>query len=106
MLPALKTIAEVENEAKKIVEAANIRAEEIKRKAREESEKVYEKTCRQTVAQAKRRAAELEKKTREDAELEAKKILTQAEEQTQKIRAKAKANFDAAVETALHEVLS
>lgn len=106
MFQALKTIAEAEKEAQRIIVAANVQAQEIKRKVAEEAEKVYEETYRQVVTAAKQRAAEAEKKAQHEAEHETQTILQQAEEQLKSIRVRVKKNFDKAVEAALSEILT
>jgi F0F1-type ATP synthase membrane subunit b/b' len=106
VLRALKTIAEAEKEAQRIIDAANIQAQEVRRKVAEEAEKAYEETYRQVIIEAKQRAAEAEKKAKSEAEHKTKTILQQAEEQLTSIRAKVKENFDKAVNAALGEVLA
>ena len=106
MLQALKTIAEAEKESKRIIEAANAQAQEIKRKITEEAEKVYEETYRQVITAAKQRAAEAEKKAQDKAELETQAFLQQADEQLGSVRVKVRKNFDNAVEAALSEILT
>lgn len=106
LLEALKIIMEGESEAKKILEAANIQAEEIKRKAEEKAEEVYKEAYEETIAEAERRSMEMKKRARDDAELEAQSILHHAEEQIKEIQVIARKKFDEAVNAILGEIMS
>jgi len=89
-----------------MIDEATLEAEKIMSEADEKLVETYNKAYEETLAEAGRRALELKNKAKEDAERDAERIISKAEEQKGKIQAKARENFEEAVNVILGEITS
>ena len=97
MLEVLKIIREKQQEAKKIIDEANFKAEKIKQALLQKSGAINEEAYLTEIAQAEKRANELKSQSSLGIEGEIKHILSIAEQQAKKIEMKANANQEKAV---------
>ena len=97
MLEVLKIIKEKQQEAKKIIDEANIKAEKIKLDLLQKSGTINEEAYLAEIAQAEKRADELKLEASLGIDAELKQIRNRAEQQAKDIEIKAKFNQGKAV---------
>ncbi len=100
MLEVLKKIKEKQQEAKKIIDEANIKAEKIKQGLIQESETVNEEAFLAEISQAEQKADELLKRSSLGIDQEIKQIMSKAEQHAKEIEIK-EANHEKAVKVVL-----
>ena len=105
MIRVFKAIREKQLEAKAILEEAIAQAEKLKNQIEKEALNVYDEAYKKTLIQAEKKATDLKRQTAKDAENELAKLLSIAEDQAQRIEAKAKKNFKKAVDSVLIMIL-
>ena len=101
MLEVLKIVKEKQQEANKIIDEANIKAEKIKQGLIQESETVNEEAFLAEISQAEQKADELLKSSSLGIDQEIKQIMSKAEQHAKEIEIKAKANHEKAVKVVL-----
>ena len=106
MLEVLKIIKEKQQEAKKIINDANIEAENIQQGLLQQSVTANEEAFLAEIAQAEKKANELQKSSSLGVDQEIKQILSTAEHQAKKIEIKAKVNHKKAVNDVLDMILN
>ena len=97
MLEVLKIIKEKQQEAKKIIDEANIKAEKIKQALLQKSGTINEEAYLAEIAQAEKRANELKLQNSLGTDTEINQIRNRAEQQAKEIEIKAKINQERAV---------
>ncbi|GAH04348.1 unnamed protein product, partial [marine sediment metagenome] len=97
MFEVLKIIKEKQQEAKKIIDEANIKAEKINQALLQKSGTINEEAYLAEIAQAEKRADELKLEANLGIDAEIKQILSMAEQQAKDIEIKAKFNQGKAV---------
>jgi vacuolar-type H+-ATPase subunit H len=106
MLEVLNIIKEKQQEAKKIINDASIKAEKIKQSLLQKSVTENEKAYLAEIAQAEKKANELQKSSSLGIDLEIKQILSKAEQYAKEIEIKAKVNHNKAVNDVLDMIFS
>lgn len=101
MLEVLKIIKEKQQEANRIIDEANIKAEKIKEGLLQKSETVNEEAFLAEISQAEQNADEILKNSSLSIEQEIKQIMSKAEQHAKEIEIKAKANQEKAVKVVL-----
>ncbi|MHA2036891.1 MAG: hypothetical protein ACW98X_10680 [Promethearchaeota archaeon] len=101
MIEVLNTVKEKQQEAKKIINDASIKAEKIKQDLLEKSVTANEEAYLAEIVQAEKRANELLKSSSLGIDQEIKQILSTAEQQAKNIEIKAKVNHEKAVNDVL-----
>lgn len=97
MLEILNKVKEQQQEAKKIIDDAFIKAEKIKEGMLQKSVAANEEAFLAEIAQAEKRADELHKGHNLGIDQEIKQIINKAEQQAKEIETKAKVNYKKAV---------
>ena len=97
MLEILNKIREQQQEAKKIIDDASIKAEKIKQGILQKSIAANEEAFLAEIAQADKRADKLHKGHNLGIDQEIKQIMNKAEQQAKEIETKAKVNYKKAV---------
>ena len=98
MLEVMEQIKEVQQEAKKIIEEAKIKAEKIKESMLKDIATASEDAFNAEIAQAEKNAEQLVEKRKSDIKKEIQKILDAAEQQGKAIESKVKINYEKAVD--------
>ncbi len=101
MLEVLKIIKEKQQEANRIIDEANIKAEKIKQGLIQESETVNEEAFLAEISQAEQKADELLKSSSLGIDQKIKQIMSKAEQHAKEIEIKVKANHEKAVKVVL-----
>ena len=101
ILEILNIIKENQQEAKKIINDASIKAEKIRQGSLQKSVTANEEAFLAEIAQAEKRAEELLKSSSMGIDQDIKQILSTAEQHAKKIEIKAKANHEKAVKNVL-----
>ena len=105
LIEAFKAIKEKHLEAKRIVEEATAQAEKLKNEAEQKALSVYEEAYEATLSRAEQKALDLKRNTVKDSEYELRRFLSNAEDQAKGIEAKARKNFEKAVDSVLDLIL-
>lgn len=106
MIEVMNKIKENQQEAKKIINDASIKAEKIKQGLLQKSVAVNEEAFLVEIAQAEKRADELQKSSSLGIDQEIKQILSKAEQQAKEIEIKAKVNHEKAVNDVLDMIFN
>ena len=101
MIEVLKIIKEKQEEARKIIDEANIKAEKIKQNLLQKSGTINEKAYLAEISQAEQKADELLKSSSLGIDQEIKQIMSKAEQHAKEIVIKAKVNHEKAVNVVL-----
>jgi len=104
LVDALKLIQDSEEKAAIIINDALYQAEVIKKKAQDETWKVFEETYDAAIASAISDSEKLKKDCEKEAKTRAKEILNNAHKTSAEIRGKALEKLDKALETAMREL--
>ncbi len=95
---AIKTIRDVEGEAREILEQAKLQADMIINKTENNLPSVYRKAYEESISEAKNRSVELIEKTKKNAERLLQNILSTSKIQIERIQGNNRKNFDSAVD--------
>ena len=106
MLNAIKSIRDVEREAREIQDQAKLQADTITKKAENNLPSVYRKAYEEAISEAKNRSVELIEETKKKTENLAKNILGTSKRQIERVQENARKNFDAAVDFIFNEITS
>ncbi|MHA1992511.1 MAG: hypothetical protein ACW98A_16185 [Candidatus Hodarchaeales archaeon] len=106
MLDVLNIIKKKQQEAKKIINDASIKAEKIKQGLLEKSVSANEEAFLAEISQAEKRAKDLQENSSLGIDQEIKQILSTAEQQAKKIEIKAKVNHKKAVDDVLDMIFT
>jgi vacuolar-type H+-ATPase subunit H len=106
MLEVLDQIKEIQEEAKKIIDEAKIKAEKIKESMSKDISTASEDAFLAEIAQAEKNAEELIEKRKDDIKKEIQKMLISAEQEGKAIESKAKNNYVKAVDYILNMLTS
>jgi len=101
MLEVLNIIKKNQQEAKKIINDASLKAEKIKQGLLQKSVTANQEAFLAEIAKAEKKADELQKSTSLGLDQEIKQILSTAEQQAKEIEIKAKINHEKAVNDVL-----
>ena len=106
MLEVLDQIKEIQQEAKKILDEANIEAEKIKESMLKGISTASEDAFLAEIAQAEKNAEELVEQRKDDIKNEIQKMLNNADQQGKAIESKAKSNYAKAVDYIFNMITS
>lgn len=106
MLNAIKTIRDVEREAKEILDRAKVQADMITKKAENSLPSVYRKAYEEAISEARNRSVELIEETKKKTESLAKSILSTSKRELDRVQENARKNFDTAVDFIFNEITS
>lgn len=106
LLEVVRLIRDAEQEARRLLDEANVRTEQTRRNAEAKAEEAYKKVYQDAVAEARRKFEELEKQAKESAEHDAQSFLQQAEKQVRRTRTKSEQKLDEAAQVVLDDILA
>ena len=106
MLEVLDQIKEIQQEAKKIIDEAKIKAEKSKESMKEEIATASENTYLAEIAQAEKNGEELIEARKVEIKKEIQKILSNAEQEGKTIKSKIKSNYEKAVNYVFNMIIN
>ena len=95
---AIKTIRDVEGEAREILDQAKLQADMIINKTENNLPSVYREAYEESISEAKNRSLELIEKTKKNAERLLQNILSTSKKQIERVQGNDRKNFDSAVD--------